>query len=1206
MKPGLRWLVGGLGWIAGGWSLLAIAPSPGFSQIRPDSTLGGESSVVTPGVAASMGTIDQISGGAIRSNNLFHSFSEFGVYEGQRVYFANPTAIDNIISRVTGGTLSNINGTLGVLGNANLFLINPTGIIFGPNAVVDVRGSLTASTANQVVFDNGYAFSATSPGAPPLLTVTAPLGISGWLPTSGTLSTAGNLAVGGNLALSAANLLVQGQLQAGGDLSLLATQRLQATDSAIAPLILFAGETLFLQGNQGVEILALSHPDSGLGSGGEMILRSDGSVVGDAHFRAGGNFAVQQTDGSLGTLISPEDPVIEVAGDLAIANFVGSSLQILAGGSVTIPGIIFVDSPGDATSFNDSTVVLSNGTPLTISGTTEPTVDIRAGTTQFFGTPLAGTPTSADITIGDIITTGGLVFLTNQFAPNPALAGDINVGSLATLDFAGGGDVVLDSRGGIRFSLIDVSGQDPTTFDTGGNSGDVTLLARGTLFMPYPSAIYAYGLQGGNITLASDTAILQENTVFGTDTFDLSLIESLSFTGDGGDISLSAPVISLAGNLFTTTLGEGQAGDILIDTDLLTTSQTSIVSWTFGPGDTGDVTVSADTLNMDYSLIVTFVQPGATANGGDVTVQAGTITATTGAQIGSATFGLGNAGDVTVTAQDILLSGFQPGELNGDVYAPSSITSSVQPGAEGNGGTVSVTTGTLTIQNGADIGTSTFGVGDAGTITINASESVVIDGAVYVDFETLQLSQPSGISSEVFTGAVGEGGEITINTPVLSVTNGGTITTLSDGDGNAGNITINASESVVFDGAVSFASVGQDDRISGARVAALANSTGSGGTLTINTPNLSITNGARLEASTEGVGDAGNILLNVPGTLAIAGLGSGVFADTTPGSLGDGGSITVNAGIVTVQRGAEIAVDSQGQGTAGDIAIAANTLLLQDQALITAETVSSTGGNITLDIEGILALQGNSRISTTAGTAGAGGDGGNITIDAQFVTAVANENNDITANAFSGSGGNVLITAEGIFGLVPRSRAELEQLLGTSDPSLLDPANLSTNDITAISRQNPTLSGQVVIQSPDSDPSQGAIALPESVVDASRLIAQGCASGGVAAQEIGSLVATGRGGLPESPVDPLRGEWILVDWDNFGSSSLPTSVQSLPPLAPSPGPIQEVQALAKRADGQVVLLAQAPSAPERSPVPWNPALSCAGVPLSPSLSGQGG
>lgn len=148
---------------------VSLVASPTLAQMRPDSSLGAERSSLTP--------TNVIEGGAKRGANLFHSFSEFNIGPGQRVDFANPAGVDRILTRVTGGARSNIFGTLGVLGNADLFLINPNGIVFGPNARLDVRGSFVASTADSIVFGNRFAFSATDLQAPPLLAVNVPIGL---------------------------------------------------------------------------------------------------------------------------------------------------------------------------------------------------------------------------------------------------------------------------------------------------------------------------------------------------------------------------------------------------------------------------------------------------------------------------------------------------------------------------------------------------------------------------------------------------------------------------------------------------------------------------------------------------------------------------------------------------------------------------------------------------------------------------------------------------------------------------------------------------------------------------------------------------------------------------------------------------------------------------------------------------------------------
>ncbi|MGB3638738.1 MAG: filamentous hemagglutinin N-terminal domain-containing protein, partial [Rivularia sp. (in: cyanobacteria)] len=142
-----------------------------LAQITADDRLGGEKSIVSP----VSGQVDLIEGGAPRGSNLFHSFQEFNIGEGREANFANPAEIENIFSRVTGNNPSTLLGKLGVLGDANLFFINPNGIFFGQNATLDVKGSFVASTASSINFSDKNQFSASNPQVPaPLLTVDVP------------------------------------------------------------------------------------------------------------------------------------------------------------------------------------------------------------------------------------------------------------------------------------------------------------------------------------------------------------------------------------------------------------------------------------------------------------------------------------------------------------------------------------------------------------------------------------------------------------------------------------------------------------------------------------------------------------------------------------------------------------------------------------------------------------------------------------------------------------------------------------------------------------------------------------------------------------------------------------------------------------------------------------------------------------------------
>jgi filamentous hemagglutinin family protein len=931
-----------------------------------------------------------------------------------KVYFANPLGIENILSRVTGNNLSNVLGTLGVDGGANLFLLNPNGIIFGANASLDITGSFVASTANRFVFGNSSEFSATNPQAPSLLTINLPPGLQYGANHPGVIANTGNLAVGQDLTLSAGNLDLQGQLYAGRNLTLQAQDTVRVRDSVTNPFIAAASHHLLLQGNQVVDIFALNHPDSGFFSGGDMALRSAKQVGGDAHYWTGGSFRIEQLDGTLGDLFSLYDPIIRSVGDVSFSNYFGTSLHIFAGGSVTIPGLVVITGPEIGTEGVDyiaEDVALSNGTVVSIDGRARPTFDVRAGMNpgevgipgvtgddmdffisgffEFFGflipiqenPAIPNTATSADINIGGIAMIGsnaadGMVFLTNQYRPNSSLpGGDIEVGVIVTADnFSGAFDQLPDDL----LNLLNSFGV-PDSFI--GNGGDVILDSRSNI------ALKGSALTDLDVGLGLDVGL------------DFSLINTSSATGDAGDITLVANDAVFLTNTFilSDTSGFGSGGDVAIKAGSVSLTDGTLISTsTSGTGLGGNLSVDAsESVELvNSNLLATTVGDG---EAGDLSITTGKLTVRDASVVASLTYGNGDAGDLRIDTEQLI--------VKDGVIATS------------------------TLQDGSDGALLTNGRG--GELIINASDSVELigtaaDGQFAVDIPILDfvLEQiPIGLFST--SQSLGDAGNLSIATRELIVRGGAAISASTLNAGQGGDLLINASERVELRGTSS----GSGDQTIASALLSESNGSGDGGNIVLTTPELIIRDGAIISA------------------------GAGVIPLTTA-TIGNAGNLTITANLIelsgtsaNLETRSALLTATAGSGDAGDLQIDTNQLIVRDGAVILAATFrEGSGGSLTINATDSIKLVGtasdNLPSSLSSGTAGTGASG-DLTLNTRALTIQDGAVVSVATYA-QGTGGNLAVNASEIVELVgtaadgrPSSLSAASGLEGVSSIPLL-------------------------------------------------------------------------------------------------------------------------------------------------------------------------
>ncbi len=1100
------------GWVWGGVvavSLLSLLPVQG--QVIPDATLGAGNNSVT----ATTGNRTDILGGLRRNSSLFHSFDRFDVLTNQQVYFANPADIRNIFSRVTGGNISNIDGLLGVSGSANLFLMNPNGMIFGPNARLDVAGSFLATTANALEFADNQKFAATGDLAVPLVEVNIPIGVQFGANPPAMLTNRGNLATGQNLTLAAGNLDLQGQVRSGGDLTLNATDTVRIRDTVTEPFLARSGGNMTIQGNQSIDVLALNHlSQTPFVSDGNFSLISDGVISGDAHFSNRGTFTIKSLAGQPADFISLYDPIISSVGNVDIAgNYTGTSLLIESQQNVQIQGNVTITGPDTVSAFQGGDTVLGGSPGFIIrSGQTNL---VYGGTNQNTPPPtVANTPNiPAGITVNGTVSS----FPPQRILPQlnvdfQSLVGSIDVRRIIT----NGGSINLNSaRGSIT---TNGSTLDTTSISSGGArttnvGGSVTLAANNNILLGDVSTSPFLGnfsnSKSGQISARTTNGSIRAG----------NLITTASF-GDGGTINLVAQNGNInTSNLDTRSLGVSAFGGIGGISSLSGVGGRIILDATNGTIDTGNLDTSASGTTSGFGPSrFSNIQAGAinlTTVNGDIRAtnfnanvsapsdegRAGTITlsATNGrvdvgnlsAVANTLTGRLRDGGAITVSAtggdlvlKDLLASSFNGGGSDIQLRSDGSILtgSLVTTGKLGSGNIQVATGGVFAVGNssGANalniLSSDTFGSGRSGDIQIDA--------------QSISLSQGSQISAS--THSSGNGGNITLFAPALvqfsGASAGGSLPSVPTG------VTGGASDSVYLGGYIptGVSSQATNPNLifpSGVFSQATINSTGNAGNITITTGQLLVQDSAAIGVTTFGQGNAGSVNILAQDI----GLDNGsIFSGVAPGSVSTSGTIALQ-GIRTLQATnsrISVSTDSgvagnvtitadqgnapsirlnnstieaaarQAAGQAGGVAITTPTLALSDSKVITSNLNATRGGSVTFtNLDSFTAL--NSLISASTES----GVGGNVAITGVNLQL---NNSAIAATTASGSAGNLSINASGNVGLNNNSRLTVAATAGGTAGNLTVQAGkirINQSEITVSSPTGP--SGNLTLSTPD-------------------------------------------------------------------------------------------------------------------------------------------
>jgi len=891
---------------------LLVFSSSARAQIVTDGTVGPAVSLQGPDYRIGHDL------GSRAGSNLFHSFRRFGIARGESAVFAGPDDIKNVVSRVTGGEVSNIDGLLrSEVGGADFYFVNPAGVVFGESAKVDVPAAFHVGTADEVRFSDGAVFSASEPGRS-VLSVASPESFGFLSPQPASVEVNGSLLEfrpGSSVSLS------------GGDLSIRGT-----------------GE----------------NPAGLTVEGGEIRLTAVGERASEVSFSA----PVSGAQGSL----AMENALVSVGG-----TGVGK-VSIRAGDARLAGSFVGVESYGEEDA--------AGGVDVEVAGLME----VVDGTMIWTGAYSEGNAGSVRVQAGDLRIEGvedrftGVWSFVNEGAVGDAGAVDVQVAGL--LEMLDGGQISNATFGEGNGGRVRVQAGDSRIE---GMEGRVTGV--------FNSA------HSGSAGSAGDIAL---KTVGTLEISDGGGIASKAFAeGDAGRVEVEAGEVALhdGGEISSDTLGGGDAGTVSVRTgSLRIEGPLGGVSSRAYPESTG----AAGTVEVEATGWLGILDGGSvssetwgSADAGELRLKVGgLLEIVDGGQVSSGTFGEGNGGSVEIEAGELRI------DNRGVDGRFTGVASEADPESAGDAGTVSVqVAGDLEMLNGAEISSSSFGRGKAGSVEIRAGEIEVDGGSASFTL----------ISSLTF--GEGDGGRVKIDAEKLTLLDGAWISSGTSGAGDGGSVEIRARDLAMKGRA----------RISTETV---RDSAGRGGRVEVKVSGaMEMLGGAEISSSTGGTGNGGIVEIQA-GRLRMEGGGSGTFTGilsrANPGSAGNAGTVEVEVDGLTEMFGeAEIASDTFAQGDAGNVRVEAGELRIHElgaenlfAGISSLAGVDAAGkaGTVEVKVGGLLEMLAGRWISSlSAGS----GDAGTVKVEAGELKLT--EGAQISTSSFDrGDAGDVLVSAERI------------------------------------------------------------------------------------------------------------------------------------------------------------------------------------------------